>query len=128
MKLKHILFSLLFFAIAGTLPSNAAVTLKLATMAPEGSIWMNALNKARDEIDAATGGEVKLKFYPGGIMGAEKDVLVKVRLGQLQGGGFMGYGIGQICPDANALMFPMDTVFFRPAGLPMATTVWDRFN
>ena len=107
MKLKHILFSLLIFAIAGTLPANAAVTLKLATMAPEGSIWMNALNKARDEIDAATGGEVKLKFYPGGIMGSEKDVLFKVKMGQLQGGGFMGYAIGQICPDANALMFPM---------------------
>ena len=87
--------------------ADAAVVLKLATMAPEGSIWMNALNKARDEIDAATGGEVKLKFYPGGIMGAEKDVLFKVKMGQLQGGGFMGYGIGQICPDANALMFPM---------------------
>ena len=35
--------------------AGAAVVLKLATMAPEGSIWMNALNKARDEIDAATG-------------------------------------------------------------------------
>lgn len=88
-------------------PAGAAVVLKLATMAPEGSIWMNALNKARDEIDAATAGEMKLKFYPGGIMGAEKDVLFKVKMGQLQGGGFMGYAIGQICPDSNALMYPM---------------------
>ena len=108
MNLKRIVLSFLVLAAAaGTLPARAAVILKLATMAPEGSIWMNALNKARDEIDAATGGEVKLKFYPGGIMGAEKDVLFKVKMGQLQGGGFMGYGIGQICPDANALMFPM---------------------
>lgn len=108
MNLKRIVLSFLVLAAAaGTLPARAAVTLKLATMAPEGSIWMNALNKARDEIDAATGGEVKLKLYPGGIMGAEKDVLFKVKMGQLQGGGFMGYGIGQICPDANALMFPM---------------------
>ena len=108
MNLKRIVLSFLVLASAAcVLPARAAVTLKLATMAPEGSIWMNALNKARDEIDAATGGEVKLKFYPGGIMGAEKDVLFKVKMGQLQGGGFMGYAIGQICPDANALMFPM---------------------
>lgn len=108
MNLKRIVLSFLVLAaVAGSLPARAAVTLKLATMAPEGSIWMNALNKARDEIDAATGGEVKLKFYPGGIMGAEKDVLFKVKMGQLQGGGFMGYAIGQICPDSNALMFPM---------------------
>lgn len=92
---------------ACVMTTQAAVTLKLATMAPEGSIWMNALTQARTDIETATGGEVKLKFYPGGIMGAEKDVLFKVKMGQLQGGGFMGYAIGKICPDAAALMFPM---------------------
>ena len=81
--------------------------LKLATMAPEGSIWMQALTDAKAEIDAATDGAVKVKIYPGGIMGAEKDVLFKIKTGQLQGGGFMGYAIGRICPDASALMFPM---------------------
>jgi len=83
------------------------VRLKLATMAPEGSIWMQALDAAKEEINAATAGALKVKFYPGGIMGAEKDVLFKIKTGQLQGGGFMGYAIGKICPDARALMFPM---------------------
>ncbi len=82
-------------------------TLKLATMAPDGSIWMQALADAKAEIEAATGGAVKVKIYPGGIMGSEKDVLFKIKTGQLQGGGFMGYAIGKICPDVNALMFPM---------------------
>ena len=85
----------------------AQVTLKLATLAPDGSIWMQAINDAKDEIEVATGGAVKLKIYPGGIMGSEKDVLFKIRTGQLQGGGFMGYAIGIICPDAAAVMFPM---------------------
>jgi len=83
------------------------VRLKFATMAPEGSIWMQALDAAKEEINASTDGAVKVKIYPGGIMGAEKDVLFKIKTGQLQGGGFMGYAIGQICPDARALMFPM---------------------
>lgn len=90
---------------AGT--ASAQVTLKLATLAPDGSIWMQALHDAKTEIEAATGGAVKLKVYPGGIMGSEKDVLFKIKTGQLQGGGFMGYAIGKICPDAAALMFPM---------------------
>lgn len=81
--------------------------LKLATMAPEGSIWMQAMEDAKAEIEAATDKAVKVKIYPGGIMGAEKDVLFKIKTGQLQGGGFMGYAIGRICPDASALMFPM---------------------
>lgn len=85
----------------------AQTTLKIATMAPDGSIWMQALADAKTEVEAATGGAVKLKIYPGGIMGSEKDVLFKIKTGQLQGGGFMGYAIGKICPDASALMFPM---------------------
>lgn len=87
--------------------ASAQVTLKLATLAPEGSIWMQAIHDAKTEIEEVTGGAVKVKVYPGGIMGSEKDVLFKIKTGQLQGGGFMGYAIGRICPDASALMFPM---------------------
>ena len=88
-------------------PAWGQVTLKMATLAPEGSIWMQALHDAKTEVETATGGAVKIKIYPGGIMGSEKDVLFKIKTGQLQGGGFMGYAIGKICPDASALMFPM---------------------
>ncbi|MDD2240703.1 MAG: TRAP transporter substrate-binding protein DctP [Kiritimatiellae bacterium] len=108
MTIRH--FSLLFaLAIAGLIasPASAQVRLNLATMAPDGSIWMQALNDAKDEIAAATGGEVKVRIYPGGIMGSEQDVLFKIRSGQLHGGGFMGYAISKICPDASALMFPL---------------------
>lgn len=96
-------------AVAGLWNGAAAAqtTLKLATLAPEGSIWMQALHDAKAEIETATGGAVKLKVYPGGIMGSEKDVLFKIKTGQLHGGGFMGYAIGKICPDSSALMFPM---------------------
>ena len=76
--------------------AGAQTTLKLATMAPDGSIWMQALTDAKTEIEAATAGAVKVKIYPGGIMGSEKDVLFKIKTGQLQGGGFMGYAIGKI--------------------------------
>ena len=69
-------------------------TLKLATLAPDGSIWMQALSDAKKEIEISTGGAVKVKIYPGGIMWSEKDVLFKIKT-------------GQICPEVNALMFPM---------------------
>jgi hypothetical protein len=82
-------------------PCSAQVRLNLATLAPEGSIWMQALNDAKAEIETATAGAVRLRIYPGGIMGAEKDVLAKIRMGQLHGGGFMGYAVGVICPDAS---------------------------
>ena len=97
--------ALMAAGLAGT--ARAQVPLKLATLAPDGSIWMQALNDAKAEIEAATAGAIRIRIYPGGIMGSEKDVLFKIKTGQLQGGGFMGYAIGNICPDASALMFPM---------------------
>lgn len=86
---------------------SAQVRLNLATLAPEGSIWMQAFNEARAEIEAATDGAVRIRIFPGGIMGSERDVLAKIRMGQLHGGGFMGTAVGVICPDADALMFPL---------------------
>jgi TRAP-type transport system periplasmic protein len=105
--LKNIGRACLAAAVLSAGTASAQVTLKLATLAPEGSIWMQALHDAKTEIEAASGGAIKVKIYPGGIMGSEKDVLFKIKTGQLQGGGFMGYAIGKICPDASALMFPM---------------------
>ena len=104
MRLFATLFATLTFAIRST---DAQTVLKLATLAPDGSIWMQALNDAKNDIEIATGGAVKVRIYPGGIMGSEKDVLFKIRTGQLQGGGFMGYAVGTICPDAGALMAPL---------------------
>ncbi len=83
------------------------MTLKFATLAPEGSAWMQTFEKMKAEVAEATGGAVKIRVYPAGVMGEEKDVLVKIKAGQLDGGGFLGNGIARICPEANAMMFPM---------------------
>jgi len=85
----------------------AAVTLKFATIAPDGSAWMQRFDQMKKEVSDATGGQVILKVYPGGVLGEEKDVLFKIKVGQVDGGGFMGHGVGVICPDARALMLPM---------------------
>ena len=63
----------------------SAATLKIATISPDGSAWMKALRNAGAEVQKATEGRVKLKFYPGGVMGDDKAVLRKMRIGQLHG-------------------------------------------
>ncbi len=101
--------------------AEARYLLKIASIAPEGSAWMVMFNRARQEIREATGGEVDLKIYPGGVLGEEKDVLFKIKVGQVDGGAFTGPGIGRICPDTQALMMPLvfedyaevDAVFAR---------------
>ncbi|MCX7817843.1 MAG: TRAP transporter substrate-binding protein DctP [Kiritimatiellae bacterium] len=92
---------------AAPLTAPAATILKIATLAPEGSAWMRTLEQLKDEVATLSQGEVRLRIYPAGIMGEEKDVLMKIRAGQLDGGGFLGNGIARICPEANALMLPL---------------------
>jgi len=62
------------------------------------------------QIKMKTNGEVEFKVYWGGVQGDEKDVLRKIKLGQLHGGGFMGPGLGEIVPEVRVTEIPY---FFR---------------
>ena len=77
--------ALFIAALLGASVSANAVTLKIATVSPEGSGWMNVLRASGKEIAERTDGRVKLKFYPGGVMGDDKAVMRKIRIGQLHG-------------------------------------------
>jgi TRAP-type C4-dicarboxylate transport system substrate-binding protein len=68
--------------------AQAATQFKIATLSPDGSTWMKKLHEGADEVKKKTNGRVKFKFYPGGVMGQDKAVLRKMRIGQLQGGAF----------------------------------------
>jgi len=59
-----------------------------------------------DELREATGGGVGFKFYPNMSMGDEKDVIRKIRLGQVNAAGFTGRGLGEILPEVRILELP----------------------
>lgn len=75
-------------ALIFSTPNVYAKVLKIATLAPDGTTWMKEMRKGAEEIAEKTAGRVKIKFYPGGVMGNDKSVLRKMRVGQLQGGAF----------------------------------------
>ena len=77
----------------------AAVEVKIATVAPEGSEWMREHRAAGDEIRDRTEGRVVFKFYGGGVMGTDKKVLRKIRIGQLQGAAFTSSGLADCAPE-----------------------------
>lgn len=83
-----------------------AATLKLATIAPEGSYWMNEMRAAAKEIKTKTDGRVKIKLYGGGVMGTEKAVLRKMRIGQLHGGTFTAGTMSTMYKDINTYGLP----------------------
>ncbi|MDO8944359.1 MAG: TRAP transporter substrate-binding protein DctP, partial [Desulfobacterales bacterium] len=63
---------------------QSPVIVKLATLAPEGSPWIQVLKAAADEAQQKTGNAVQFKIYPGGVMGDERDMVRKMHIGQLQ--------------------------------------------
>ncbi len=91
---------------AAPLAAQEAKIIKFATLAPEGSSWMNVMTDLSKELEAKTVGTLKFKFYPGGVSGDEKDVVKKIRIGQLQAGGFTGVGLGEIAANARIIDSP----------------------
>ncbi len=84
-----------------------AVTFKVATVSPDGSMWMKLLREGAADIKARTDGRVTFKFYPGGVMGDDKAVLRKIRSGQLHGAVLTAGGLSQIYPDIQLYTLPM---------------------
>ena len=97
--------SLLALALALSLPGEAA-TIKFATLAPDGTDAMNTMEAIDKEVREKTGGSLKFKFYSGGRQGDEKDMVRKIRVGQLQAGGFTGVGLGEVAPMVRVVDAP----------------------
>lgn len=84
-----------------------ARVIKIATVSPDGSSWMQTMRAAGKDIEAQTEGRVKLKFYPGGVMGNDEAVMRKIRIGQLQGGAVTGGALAGAYKDVEAYSMPL---------------------
>lgn len=98
--------SLLLFASLIPAVALSATQIKFGVLVPEGTNWGSTLKKMAAEVGTATGGEVNMKFYFGGVSGDEIDVIRKMRVGQLHGGIFTGKALGDINGDVRALEIP----------------------
>jgi len=87
-------------------PAVQAKTIKIATISPEGTYWMKQMRAGAKEIKEKTQGRVKFKFYPGGVMGNDDNVLRKVRIGQLHGGAVTIGSLSQSTPDTTIYGLP----------------------
>jgi TRAP-type C4-dicarboxylate transport system substrate-binding protein len=104
MRIRLCAFALAILAVS--VPGHAATVFKIATLAPEGTAWMREMRAAGDAIKAKTEGRVEFKYYPGGVMGNDATVLRKIRVGQLQGGGFTGSELASVYPDVMIYGLP----------------------
>jgi TRAP-type C4-dicarboxylate transport system substrate-binding protein len=94
-----------------TLPtvSHAAeqVTIKMATLAPQGSEWHQVLQEMGASWERASRGQVAFRLYPGGVAGDDADVVRKMRLGTLNASLLSGTGLFEIERSVLAIQIPL---------------------
>ena len=104
--MRQTVFALLAALLLLAGQSSHAATFKVATLSPDGSFWMKTMREAGKEVEAATDSRVKFKWYPGGVMGDDKAVLRKMRVGQLQGAALPMGELLSFYPDSQAYGIP----------------------
>ena len=80
--------------------------LKIATLAPEGSAWMNLFNEINADIMQKTDKRVRFRVYAGGVLGDETDVMRKMFVGQIHGAVVTASSLTRILPDLDVLQVP----------------------
>ena len=85
--------------------SHAAV-IKIATLSPDGTAWMKKMRLAAKNIAEQTESRVKIKFYPGGVMGDENAILRKMKINQLQGAAVSSGSLSRYFKDVNLYGMP----------------------
>ena len=104
-----LLLAAILVGLPGTVPSTRAeesTTLRIASLAPAGSSWMKVLNAWKKTLEGETDGRLKLRFYPGGSQGDERDFVRKMRVGQLDGGVVTMTGMSMLVRPMVILVLP----------------------
>jgi len=86
--------------------SNPRYELKVATLAPDHSTFMQIFNEMNEELLRETEGRVGFRVYSGFAMGDEEDVLRKVRVGLVHGAVFTASALTDINVDFRVLQIP----------------------
>jgi len=105
-KLALAALAVLAAALAPAARAQAPVTIKLGTLAPQGSTWYDLLKEMGQRWEEVSGGKVKLRIYAGGAQGSEGDMVRKMGIGQLQAAAISNVGMHDVIPEPQAFSVP----------------------
>jgi len=103
---KNVIKFILIFMVATQLIGKKIV-IKMATLAPEGTDWHGLLVEMGQKWKEATDGNVELRIYPGGVVGDERDMIRKIRIGQIHAAAVTTEGLSELNQDIYSLIIPL---------------------
>jgi TRAP-type C4-dicarboxylate transport system substrate-binding protein len=99
---------LLFLAlVAAPAPAAGKVTVKFATLAPDGSVWHKILDEMAHDWRAKTDGRVRVRLYAGGVAGDDPDMVRKMNIRQLHAAALTVAGLSEIDPAFEVFSTPL---------------------
>jgi TRAP-type transport system periplasmic protein len=82
------------------------IVLRMASIVPDGTGWAREFKAFAREVESASAGAVKVKWYLGGIAGDESVVLDRIRRDQLDGMVSGGMSCEQLAPSIRVMRVP----------------------
>ena len=98
---------ILILLLVSTCLHARKTVIKVATLAPEGTAWHDILIDLGQKWNQATNGEVQVRIYPGGILGDERDMVRKMRIGQIHAAALSTEGLSELAPEFSAFFLPL---------------------
>lgn len=86
--------------------AGGVTEIKFGTLAPENTPWSEILTNFKKNVQKATKGKVKVKLFLNGVLGDEAQMLQKMKIGTLTGGGFSTGGISTVVPELQLFEIP----------------------
>ena len=93
-------------ALASTLAAHAQTVLKAADVHPAGYPNVVAVENLGKKLEAATNGKYKLQMFPGGVLGAEKEMVEQTQVGAIQIARISLGVLGPVVPAVNVFNMP----------------------
>ena len=104
---RKLLLAAFIFCLMSQLIWAKKIVVKMATLAPEGTEWHGLLVELGQQWKVVTDGDVRLRIYPGGVVGDERDMIRKMRIGQIHGAAISNEGMTEINPYFTTFYMPM---------------------
>jgi TRAP-type C4-dicarboxylate transport system substrate-binding protein len=105
-KVLGISFLTVILLIAPLGADAKTTAIKIATLAPEGSSYIQTLNELNAELMQKTNNGVRLRIYAGGVLGDEKDMRRKMHVGQIHGAVLTAAGLSGIFIEMDVFQIP----------------------
>jgi tripartite ATP-independent transporter DctP family solute receptor len=86
--------------------ADAPLTLKIATVAPEGTPWAEQLNSYKQQVEAASKGRLRIKAFLGGALGDENQTISECRRGAIPLWGGSTGALASSVPEISVLELP----------------------